>query len=119
LRLSDKSGSLDDKDIVWQLPGRLVPRAAENRSRARSHSPRRISTLAAALADKLLDGEKSHVLSARLTEALGAAAKERAGITLDTKLIEPALASLAVGDNFGEWLIAQGGRLPADFDVDL
>ncbi len=66
-----------------------------------------------------MDGEKTHVLSARLTEALIAAAKERMGITSDTKLVELALASLAVGDNFGEWLIAQGGRLPADFDIDL
>jgi hypothetical protein len=75
--------------------------------------------LEAARADKLLDGEKTHVLSARLTEALVAAAKERTGITSDTKLVELALASLAVGDTFGEWLIAQGGRLPADFDIDL
>jgi hypothetical protein len=64
-------------------------------------------------------GDRTHVVSARLTEALVAAAKERTGITSDTKLIELALASLALDDDFGEWLIAQGGQLPPDFDVDL
>lgn len=25
----------------------------------------------------------------------------------------------AVGDDFGEWLISQGGRLRSDFEIDL
>jgi hypothetical protein len=75
--------------------------------------------LEAARAANLLDGEKTHLLSARLTASLVAAAKERTGIASDTRLVEIALASLAVGDDFGEWLIAQGGRLKVDFDIDL
>jgi hypothetical protein len=73
----------------------------------------------AARSGKLLEGDKTHVLSARLNESLVAAAKERTGITSDTKLVELALASLAVGDDFGEWLLLQGGRLKADFEIDL
>ena len=75
--------------------------------------------LDAARAGNLLGGEKTHLLSARLNEALVAAANERTGFTSDTKLVELALASLAVGDDFGEWLVTQGGRLKADFDIDL
>lgn len=76
-------------------------------------------TLDAARASHLLGGEKTHLLSARLDEKLVAAAKQRTGIHSDTQLVELALASLAVGDDFGEWLVSQGGRLSADFEIDL
>lgn len=75
--------------------------------------------LEAARASNLLGGEKTHLLSARLNEALVAAAKKKTGIASDTQLVELALASLAVGDDFGEWLVTQGGRLKADFEIDL
>ena len=75
--------------------------------------------LEAARASGLVGGEKTHLLSARLNEGLVAAAKKRMGITSDTQLVEVALASLAVGDDFGEWLVTQGGRLKADFEIDL
>jgi hypothetical protein len=75
--------------------------------------------LDAARAGNLLTGDKTHVLSARLNEALVSAAKERTGITSDTQLVELALASLAVGDDFGEWLVTQGGQLSADFANDF
>lgn len=75
--------------------------------------------LEAARSSHLLEGEKTHLLSARLNERLVAAAKEKTGIASDTKLVELALASLAVGDDFGAWLVSQGGRLKADFDIDL
>jgi dTDP-4-amino-4,6-dideoxygalactose transaminase len=75
--------------------------------------------LEVARAGNLLRGEKTHLLSARLNEALVTAAKQRTGIVSDTQLVELALASLAVGDDFGEWLATQGGRLKADFDIDL
>jgi hypothetical protein len=75
--------------------------------------------LDAARGGGLLEGEKTHLLSARLNERLVAAAKEKMGITSDTLLVEVALASLAVGDEFGEWLVTQDGRLKADFDIDL
>jgi len=75
--------------------------------------------LEAARSSRLLEGEKTRVLSARLTEQLVSAAKRKTGISSDTQLIELALASLAIGDDFGEWLVAQGGRLKADFAIDL
>ncbi len=75
--------------------------------------------LEAARSDRLFEGEKTHLLSARLNERLVAAAKERTGVTSDTRLVELALASLAAGDDFGEWLVSQGGRLKANFDIGL
>ena len=66
---------------------------------------------------KLLGGQKTHLLSARLEEALVSAAKKRTGIKSDTELVELALATLAVGDDFGEWLVTQGSRLEPDFET--
>jgi hypothetical protein len=64
-------------------------------------------------------GSKSRRLSVRMSEALMAAAKERTGISSDSELIEAALANLAVDDDFGQWLLAQRGRLPKDFKLEL
>lgn len=75
-------------------------------------------TLDAARAAQLLGG-KTRVLRATLDEKLVAAAKKRTGISSDTELAQLALAWLAVGDDFGEWLVAQGGRLKAGFTIDL
>ena len=63
-------------------------------------------------------GEKHRTISARMSEALVAEARRRTGITSDSELLEAALASLAVGAEFGEWLLAQRGRLPRDFQLE-
>ena len=63
-------------------------------------------------------GEKHRTISARTSEALVAEARRRTGITSDSELIEVALANLAVGAEFGEWLLAQRGRLPRDFQLE-
>lgn len=78
---------------------------------------RRVRELARAR--KLIGGPKRHILNARLDENLVLAAKARTGITSDTELVEIALARLAVEDDFGEWLLAQGGRLDPDFEIDF
>ena len=72
-----------------------------------------------ARAQGLTGGKRKHVLSARLDEALVAAAKARTGIDSDTELAEFALASLAIGDDYGEWILSQAGRLGGDFELDL
>jgi len=73
----------------------------------------------AAKAQRLTGGKRTHILSARLDEALVAAAKARTGLRSDTELAEFALASIAVGDDFGEWLLSQAGRLDGDFELDV
>ena len=67
----------------------------------------------------LVGGKKKHLLSARLDEALVVAAKARTGISSDTALAEYALAAIALGDDYGEWLLSQAGRLDPSFDLDL
>lgn len=64
-------------------------------------------------------GEKHRTISGRMSEALVAEARRRTGITSDSELLEVALANLAVGAEFGEWLLAQRGRLPRDFQLEL
>jgi hypothetical protein len=72
-----------------------------------------------AAAQHLVGGKKKHLLSARLDEALVAAAKARTGIKSDTALAEYALATVALGDDYGEWLLTQAGRLDRSFELDL
>jgi hypothetical protein len=78
---------------------------------------RRIRELASSKG--FIGGPKRHVLNARLDPNLVAAAKARTGINSDTELAELALAQLLVEDDFGEWLLAQGGRLDPDFAIEL
>jgi hypothetical protein len=47
------------------------------------------------------------------------AAKGRAGTSSGSEPIETAVASLAVDDDFGRWLLGQRGRLPKDFEPEL
>lgn len=46
-------------------------------------------------------------------------ARGRTGITDNAALVNAALAVLAAGDDFGPYLIAQSGRLSADFELAL
>jgi hypothetical protein len=72
-----------------------------------------------AAAQQLVGGKKEHLLSARLDEALVAAAKARTGIKSDTALAEYALATVALGDDYGEWLLSQAGQLDRTFELDF
>jgi hypothetical protein len=47
------------------------------------------------------------------------AARRRTGLRSDSDLINAALAVIAVGDDFGAWLVRQAGRLPEDFELAL
>jgi hypothetical protein len=99
-----------------------MPRAAR-KSRAQpvtaSHSTKPDVLRRMAEAQHLIGGKKKHVLSARLDEALVTAAKARTGIKSDTALAEYALAAVALGDDYGEWLLSQAGRLDSSFDLGL
>lgn len=75
--------------------------------------------IATARRSGLIGGRKSRKIAARMDEALVAAAKARTGIESDSELLQLALANLAVGDDFGEWLLAQAGRLDPDFELEL
>jgi hypothetical protein len=70
-------------------------------------------------AQHLIGGKEKHILRARLDEELVAAAKARTGIKSDTALAEYALAAIALGDDYGEWLLSQAGPPDPSFDLSL
>jgi hypothetical protein len=59
----------------------------------------------------LLRGERTKVVRGRMPEALVSEAKKRTGIESDTDLIEVALANIAVGDDYAEWLLSRRGSV--------
>jgi hypothetical protein len=46
-------------------------------------------------------------------------AKRRSGITSDSKLLEAALANLAVADDYWQWLHSQRGTINPDLDLEF
>lgn len=66
---------------------------------------------------KLLDSP-SRKVSARVPAKLLKAAMRRSGISELSALVETGLALMAEPDDFGEWLVAQAGGLPPDFELE-
>jgi len=55
----------------------------------------------------------------RMPEALVSQAKKRTGIQSDTDLIEVALANIAVGDDYAEWLLSRQGTVDPEVDLEF
>jgi len=98
-------------------PGPRPPRRRQPGIQRQSSKPEVVRGFAET--QQLIGGLKRRVLSVRLDEALVEAAKARTGITSDTELAEFALASVALGDDYGEWLLSQAGGLDPSFELDL
>lgn len=77
------------------------------------------ATMEQARAAGLLGNAKNTRIAGRVPSALVAAAKKRAGITSDTDVIEIALATLALEDDFGAKLVRRKGSVPRDLDLEL
>jgi hypothetical protein len=67
----------------------------------------------------LLKGSRTELVRGRMPKALVARAKARTGVQSDTKLIEVALANLAVADEYPGWLISQRGTVSKDLDLEF
>ena len=67
----------------------------------------------------LLRGTRTRVVRGRMPEALVARAKARTGAKSDTDLIELALASLAVADDYPEWLLSQRATVSREIDLEF
>ncbi len=67
----------------------------------------------------LLRGSRTKVVRGRMPEALVAQAKARSGVKSDTGLIQLALATLAVADDYPEWLLSRRATLPQDIDLEF
>jgi hypothetical protein len=67
----------------------------------------------------LVGGPKDAVIRGRVSTALVKAARKRAGVSTDTELIELALSSLALTDDFGEKFLKRKGTIDPDLDLEL
>jgi hypothetical protein len=96
-------------------------------TRTRSHETRRRKpssrkfhdVLMIAEREGLLRGERTKVLRGRMPEALVSEAKKRTGIESDTDLIEVALANIAVGDDYTEWLLSRRGSVDSGVKLEF
>jgi hypothetical protein len=67
----------------------------------------------------LLSGSRTHVLRGRMPAGLVQQAKLKSGISSDSKLLEAALASLAVADDYAQWLLAQRGTINPELNLEF
>src|ERR1035437_10943770 len=67
----------------------------------------------------LLKGARTELVRGRMPKALVAQAKARSGVESDTKLIELALANLAVADEYPTWLLPQQRSISKDLDLEF
>jgi hypothetical protein len=77
------------------------------------------ATLEQARAAGLLGDAKDARIAGRVSSELISAAKKRAGISSDTDVIEIALATLALEDDFGAKLVRRKGSVPRDIDLEF
>ena len=99
-----------------------LPVRPANRERSRQPYSRQRKfqeLLVMAQSEGLLDGGRTKVVRGRMPEALVSQAKKRTGIQSDTDLIELALANIAVGDNYAEWLLSRQGTIDPEVDLEF
>jgi len=100
---------------------KLAVRAA-NRERTRRSDFRQSrfkDVLVMAEREGLLDGGRTQVVRGRMPEALVSQAKKRTGIRSDTDLIQVALANIAVGDDYADWLLSRQGTVDPEVDLEF
>ena len=64
-------------------------------------------------------GPKTSIIRARMDQALIDKAKQQTGITSDTELIEAALATLALEDDYADWLLQNKGTVDPELDLEF
>jgi hypothetical protein len=67
----------------------------------------------------LLAGERTQMVRGRMPRALVERARQRTGIDSDTELLEVALASIAVADDYADWLLSRRGTVPNRIDLEF
>jgi len=97
----------------------FLPTRTAKRSKPSLSSRRVGEVLSIAEQQGLLRGGRTLTVRGRMPSALVKQAKKKTGIDSDSKLIEAALASIAVADDYTEWLLAQSGTVSRDLDLEL
>ena len=100
-------------------PKRRTRTGSTHQVRLPTQAERLNHMLAIAEESGLLRGTRTKVIRGRMPEALVNKAKARTGITSDTDLLEVALASLAVADEYPQWLLCRRGRIPQDINLEF
>lgn len=67
----------------------------------------------------LFEGGRTQTVRGRMPKLLVSQAKKRTGIQSDSKLIELALANLAVADDYGDWLLSQRGSVSREIELEF
>lgn len=67
----------------------------------------------------LVGGPKDTIIRGRVSNSLVQAAKKRAGVTSDTELLEIALCSFALEDDFGEKFLKRAGTVDPDLPLEF
>jgi hypothetical protein len=67
----------------------------------------------------LVGGPKDAIIRGRVSKSLIRAAKRRAGMVSDTELIEIALSSFALADDFGQKFLQRKGAIDPDLPLEL
>ena len=83
------------------------------------HSSRLHDVMVIADKEGLLRGERTRVVRGRMPEGLVTRAKKRTGINSDTDLIEVALASIAVADDYADWLLSRRGAVGSEAELEF
>lgn len=105
--------------------GETMKRAARSadsriRKRAGTRVPGKLGDVMVIAEEQgLLRGERTQVVRGRMPEALVARAKRRTGIASDTALIELALASIAVADDYADWLLSRRGAVDREAKLEF
>ena len=100
-----------------KLPVRSTGRKQSRRASFRQSKFKEVLVMAER--EGLLDGRRTQVVRGRMPEALVAQAKKRTGIKSDTHLIELALANIAVGDDYADWLLSRQGTVDPEVDLEF
>ena len=93
--------------------------SAVRRTKAARESSEMVEILSLAKAKGLLSGARTLVVRGRMPVELVSQAKRRTGITSDSKLLEAALANIALSDDYAEWLLSQRGTVNAELDLEF
>lgn len=111
MRTAKKKAAAGTREVTGQ--GRQLRQAIND-------SPSRFQdALTMAEQTGLLKGARTELVRGRMPKALVAKAKARSGVQSDTKLIEVALATLAVADEYPAWLLSQRGTVSKDLDLEF
>lgn len=104
------------------MPHTTVARSAPMTKRVKSApvSSRRVGdALSIAEEQGLLSGSRTMTVRGRMPSLLVEQAKKKTGIQSDSKLLEAALASIVVADDYGDWLLSQSGTVNKDLDLEF